>query len=93
MISISVFNIIGVAVLGVMIAFWYTPIQKPKRYLINLLPSHVNFIGEVFSCSKCSSFILGIILFQNIFIAALCAFIGFVINFLIDYINEWYARD
>lgn len=94
MISISLFNIIGISVIGVMIAFWYAPIQKPKRYLIDLLPSVIRSpIDKVFNCSKCTTFILGLLVYHSITAAALCAITGFILNFIIDYINEWYARD
>jgi len=91
MIEINLFNIIGVAVIGVMIAFWYAPIQKSKRYLIDLLPNYLSSLtGKVLNCSKCSSFILGLVLFIDIPAAALSALLGFTIQFLITYIEAWY---
>ena len=33
---------------------------------------------------------LGIIVFWDLPIAALVALLGFIINFIIDFINEWY---
>jgi hypothetical protein len=91
MIEPTIFNVIGLSVIGVMIAFWYEPIQKPKNYLIKLLPCRVSVIvNKVLSCSKCSSFTLGLLLTLDIPAAALCALSGFIIGFIIDYINVWY---
>lgn len=91
MIEPTIFNIIGLSVIGVMIAFWYEPIQKPKRYLINILPSFcLIYVDKILNCSKCSSFTLGLLLMFDIPAAALCALSGFIIGFIIDYINAWY---
>lgn len=89
MIEVNLFNIVGLAVIGVMIAFWYEPLQSTKRYLIDLLPFS-SLTGKVFNCSKCSSFILSFAIYWDITAAALCAFIAYVINFIIDYIQSWY---
>lgn len=92
MIEINLLNILGVSILGTMIAFWYQPIQSAKDRLLNFLPLS-SITQEVFNCSKCSSFVLGIVLFWNIFAASLCALIGFIIQFIIHYINDWYEHD
>ena len=92
MIEINLLNILGVSCLGVMIAFWYQPIQSAKDRLLNLVPYSSSF-AEVFNCGKCSSFVLGMVLFWNIFAAGLCALIGFVITFIIHYIENWYEHD
>lgn len=86
MIDITLFNIVGLSILGVMIAFWYQPIQTTKTKILSKLP----FLLRVFECSKCTSFVLGLIIFQNLLAAALCAFIGYVIGFIINYIENWY---
>ena len=93
MIDINIYSILGTAVLGNMIAYWYSPIQTAKVRLI-LLFKRRRFIhgllDEVLNCSKCSSFMLGIIVFWDLPVAALVALLGFIINFIIDFINEWY---
>jgi len=87
MIEISLFNLLGVSVIGVLIAFWYSPLQAPKQWILSYLPS---FFSQVFNCSKCSSFVLGLVLFHNVFAAALAALLGFIIAFVINYIENWY---
>lgn len=86
-------NILGIAVLGNMIAYWFQPIQSAKRWFINLstfLPFVHRNIDKALNCSKCMSFWVYLIIDQNIPAAALCAFIGFLINFAIDKIEHWY---
>ena len=92
MIEINLLNILGVSILGTMIAFWYQPIQGAKDRLLSFLP-FTSLTTEVFNCGKCSSFIFGLLFFWDIFAACLCAFIGFVIQFIIQYINNWYEHD
>jgi len=98
-----IFNIIGIAMLGNMIAHWFLPIQRAKSTLINLTSAisvilHT-LLDKVLNCSKCMSFWL-YLTFQvgtlhtlslDILIgAALCSYVGYVINFSIDKIESWY---
>ena len=92
MIDINILNILGVSILGTMTAFWYSPIQGAKDRLLTFLPFS-SLTTEVFNCSKCSSFILGLIFFWNIFAAGLCALVGFIIQFIIHYIEYWYESN
>jgi len=87
MIQINIINIIGVAVLANMFVHWYSPIQRPKRYVLKFLPS---IVQDALSCTKCTSFLFGIFIFLDIFAAAFTALVGFFIGWLIDYINEYY---
>ncbi len=91
MIEISILNILGVAVCSNLIAFWYEPIQSTKDKLLNKLD--LSSVKIIFNCSKCLGFIVGLILFYNIFAASLCALLGFIITFIINYIEDWYERD
>ena len=89
----NIFNIIGIAVIGNMIAYWFLPIQSAKRWLINLsrpLPFIYRQVDKALNCSKCMSFWVYLIVCQDVIGAALCAFIGYVINFTIDKIQSWY---
>ena len=106
MMSEYIFNIIGIAILGNMIAHWFLPIQGAKRSFIGGLSTISAFLytltDKVLNCSKCMSFWLYItfqvgnlfsdfILFPEILIgAALCSYIGYLINFSIDKIENWY---
>tara|TARA_S200002703_G_C3782970_1_gene241315 strand:- start:466 stop:726 length:261 start_codon:yes stop_codon:yes gene_type:complete len=83
MIEVNLVNLIGVAVMGNMLAYWFTPIQGIKQKFINLF-SFLPFIDKLFNCSKCTSFWFGIILFFDLPAAALCSFLGFLIYIIID---------
>jgi fluoride ion exporter CrcB/FEX len=101
-----IFNIIGIAILGNMIAHWFLPIQGAKRSFIGGLSTISAFLytltDKVLNCSKCMSFWLYITfqvgnLFSDLFLlpeilisAALCSYIGYLINFSIDKIENWY---
>lgn len=93
MIEISIYNIIGLAILGNFVAHWFEPIQGAKVKLIDLFKFNAtihNSLDLALNCGKCMSFWLGLLLFQNIFIAALCSLVGFLISHLIDRIESWY---
>lgn len=103
-----IFNIIGIAILGNMIAHWFLPIQRAKRSFIEGLSTISALLytlsDKVLNCSKCMSFWLFLtfqvgylysdftfILLPDILIgAALCSYIGYLINFSIDKIEAWY---
>lgn len=103
-----IFNIIGIAILGNMIAHWFLPIQRAKRSFIEGLSTISALLytlsDKVLNCSKCMSFWLFLtfqvgylfsdftfILLPEILIgAALCSYIGYLINFSIDKIEAWY---
>ena len=93
MIEITIYNILGVAIIGVMVAFWYTPIQRTKGRFVNLFKGsstlHRN-VDLIFNCPKCFTFILSLLLFQHLLTAALTSFIAFVIGHTIDRIERWY---
>jgi len=103
-----IFNIIGIAILGNMIAHWFLPIQRAKRSFIEGLSTISALLytlsDKVLNCSKCMSFWLFLtfqvgylysdftfILLPEVLIgAALCSYIGYLINFSIDKIEAWY---
>lgn len=91
--SLYIVQILGTAVLGNMLAYWYEPIQQPKRWVIRSLsffPWLSAQIDRALNCSKCTSFILGLVIFMDVLTAALVAFIGYVVNWVIDSIQSWY---
>lgn len=92
MIEINLVNILGIAVIGNMIAFWYTPIQSVKDRFIGFFDNIplLRYPLTVLQCSKCASFVVSLIFFQDLLAAALTSLVGLIINFIIDYINNWY---
>ena len=89
----NILNIIGIAVIGNMAAYWFLPIQAAKRRFINLFSRFSFFhsvIDKALNCSKCMSFWIYLIVYQDVVLAALCSFVGYVINFTIDKIQSWY---
>ena len=91
--GLYIVHILGTAVLGNMLAHWYEPIQKPKRWAIRsvtFFPLLSRTMDRVLNCSKCTSFLLGLVIFRDVLTAALIAFIGYVIGWVIDKINSWY---
>jgi len=92
MIEVSLLNIIGTAILGNFIAHWFLPIQRAKRVIfdfISIVPL-VNYVQDALDCSKCSSFWLGLVLFHDLFAAAICSLLGYLIQFIIDQVNYSY---
>ena len=90
---INLINILGIAVIGNMIAHWFLPIQPAKRWLIERTkPSSTIYLAldTALNCTKCMSFWLYLIVYQNVLMAALCSFVGYLINFTIDKIQAWY---
>ncbi len=94
MIEVTAINVLGVAVLGVMLAHWYTPIQGVKEWLLDTVRFFdrliYNGLSVAFNCSKCSGFILGLILFHDLPAAALTSFIAYLANNIIDRVESWY---
>jgi hypothetical protein len=81
-------KILGLAILGFMIAEWFQPIQwvKNKFKLFN-----IPVIGKHFYCVKCTSFWLALIVTGNLYIAGIVSILGYTISFLVYKIEEYYA--
>ena len=95
MIDISLLNIIGVAIVGNMVAHWFLPIQGVKDKFIGSF-AHLPFLQSLlmtFNCSKCTSFWLSLVFFHDLLAAALASLLGLIINFIIDYIQDWYESE
>ena len=91
----KIIQIIGIAVLGNMIAYWFLPIQQAKRWAINksryLSSSTFATLDKALNCSKCMSFWLFLIVSAGDIVgAALCSFVGYMINYTIDKTQSWY---
>lgn len=92
----KIIQIIGIAVIGNMIAYWFLPIQPAKRWLINrlsILPFIHVMVGKALNCSKCMTFWLFLIVSAGDVIgAALSSFVGYMLNYTIDKTQDWYER-
>lgn len=90
MIDINLFNLIGIGYLGNMIAYDFTPIQPAKRKFIAFFPFISSILDKLLNCSKCISFWSGFIIFQDLFYAAAAGLTGYLINYVMDRVKEWY---
>jgi hypothetical protein len=82
-------EILGLAIIAVLITSWYEPIQGIKNRILQKI--NVGWITKIFTCSKCMGLILGTIVTQNIYSGAIISLTGYVINHTIDRIEEWYS--
>lgn len=90
MIDINLFNLIGIGYLGNMIAYDFTPIQPAKRKFIDFFPFISSHVDKLLNCSKCISFWSGFIIFQDLFYASAAGLTGYLINYVMDRVKEWY---
>lgn len=92
MIEATIVNIVGTAILANFISHWFSPLQGVKRAFFRLLSNlpFINYLEEALNCSKCTGFWFSLIIFQNLFIAAIVSLLGYLINHLIDRIEVWY---
>ena len=93
MIDINIYNIIGIGVLGNLIAYDFQPIQATKQKFIKLFSFFTFFSQQLdilLNCSKCLSFWLALFLYQDLPLGALGGFVGFLINYINDKIKFWY---
>jgi len=73
-------NLIGLAVLGVMIAEWFQPIQFVKNYLKLYNYKATSWLY----CVKCVSFWLGLGVTLDLASAGVVCILGYIISYLID---------
>ena len=91
MIEITFINIIGTGIIANMIAHWFLPVQGVKDKLSEfLLYIRLQPLAIVLNCSKCAGLWLGLVFFFDPFAAALTSLLGYLINHLIDRVEEWY---
>ena len=73
-------EILGLAIIAVLITSWYEPIQGIKNRILQKL--NVGWITKIFTCPKCMGLILGTIITQNLY---------FLIRFVSLYkLKIWY---
>jgi hypothetical protein len=77
-------EIIGLAVLGFMLAEWFGPIQTIKDYF-----KLYNYkLTKWLYCTRCTSFWLGLIVTKSLAIAAIVSILGYTISYLVDLIDR-----
>lgn len=77
-------NLLGLSVLGVMIAEWFQPIQFVKNYF-----KLYNYkVTSWLYCVKCCSFWLGLIVTLDLASAGVVCILGYVISYLIDKLDR-----
>lgn len=82
-------EILGLAIIAVLITSWYEPIQGIKNRILQRI--NVGWITKIFTCPKCMGLILGTIVTQNIYTGVIISLTAYVINHTIDRIEEWYS--
>jgi len=82
-------EILGLAVIAVLITSWYEPVQGIKNRILQKL--NVGWITKIFTCPKCMGLILGTIVTQNLYYGVIISFVAYIINHTIDRIEEWYS--
>jgi hypothetical protein len=86
-------NIIGIAILSLMFARTFEPIQKAKSWIVErfrFLPFVYDALNTLLFCPKCFGFWFYLIVFQDLIGAALCSFIAYLLNHTVDRIEEYY---
>jgi len=82
-------EILGLAIIAVLITSWYEPIQGIKNRILQKI--NVEWITKIFTCPKCMGLILGTIVTQNIYTGVIISLTAYIINHTIDRIEEWYS--
>jgi len=81
-------EILGLAIIAVLITSWYEPIQRIKNRILQKL--NVEWITKIFTCPKCFGLILGTIITQDIYLGVIISLTAYIINNIIDRIESWY---
>jgi hypothetical protein len=93
MIEPNIFNIVGIAYIGNLIAYDFTPIQAVKQKLIykfEFLPFISSTLDKLLNCSKCLSLWIGTVIFQSFILGAMTALVGYYIHYSISKIDQYY---
>jgi hypothetical protein len=77
-------EIIGLAILGFLVAEYYKPIQYVKDYFKLYNYKATSWLY----CVKCVSFNLALLVTFNLYIAAIVCILAVIISFLIDKLNR-----
>jgi hypothetical protein len=77
-------ELLGLAVLGIMIAEWFQPLQFIKNYF-----KLYNYkLTSWLYCCKCVCFWLGLIITLNLASAGVVCIFGYTISYLIDLMDK-----
>jgi len=77
-------NLIGLAILGVMIAEWFSPLQNLK----NKFKWYEHSLLKHTYCVKCVSFWLGLIITLNLYSAAIISVMAYTISYFLDWLDK-----
>jgi len=77
-------EIVSLAVIANMIAYWFEPVQGIKQGMVDKLPV---WLGKPFICAKCAGFWIGLAYFLNPLQAALTSLTSYLIENIIYFIE------
>ena len=83
-----VVQILGLAILSVMVAWWFEPLQWLKR-LLGYQETAAFIKYDPFSCAKCVGFWLGLAITQHIYLAAIISLTAYVIGNAIEMLEDY----
>jgi len=83
-------EILGLAIIAVLITSWYSPIQPAKNYILQKI--NVGWLTTIFTCPKCFGLILGVIVTLSIYTGVIISLTAYIIKHLIDRIESWYMN-
>lgn len=85
----EIIQFLGTAVLINFWAHWFLPIQGIKGKIIDWLDKKISFIPWYsLECTKCLGFWIGLGIYWNPFTAALLSITSWVIEFILDEIEQ-----
>jgi len=81
-------EILGLAILSVMIAWWFEPLQWLKRITgYQMTKPFMRY--DPFSCAKCVGFWLGLGMTLNIYLAAIISLTAYIIGNAIEMLEDY----
>lgn len=81
-------QVLGLAVLSVMIAWWFEPLQWLKRLLgYQMTKPFMKY--DPFSCAKCVGFWFGFGITQNIYLGAIISVTAYLISNGIEMLEDY----
>jgi len=86
-------EIIGIAILSLMFTRTFKPVEKAKSWIVErfrFLPFVYDALNTLLFCPKCFGFWIYLVVYQDLIGAALCSFIAYLINHLVDRIESYY---
>jgi hypothetical protein len=88
----TIYKILGIAILAIFFAYWFTPIQRSKEKILSLLPQGfiTNHISTLLNCSRCLAFWVYLAIYHNAYQAAIASVLAYFITHLITKTEAWY---